>query len=88
MVGAVREVVALVHVAAERGIEVVPSACGTWPLHTRPSVVIQTLCPSVPVNATTDGDWPVVLEAIVPFHTPGVVAATGVVGVTGEPVAG
>jgi hypothetical protein len=48
---------------------------GTWPLHTRPSVVIQTLCPSAPVNATTDADWLVVVEVIVPFHTPGVVAA-------------
>jgi hypothetical protein len=61
---------------------------GTWPLHTRPSVVIQTLCPSVPVNATTDGDWPVVLEAIVPFHTPGVVAAVGGVGPGPDPVGG
>jgi hypothetical protein len=49
-------------------------------------VVIQTLCPSVPVNATTDADWPVVLEVIVPFHTPGVVAAVGVVGLGAAPV--
>jgi hypothetical protein len=51
-------------------------------------VVIQTLCPSVPVNATTDADWPVVVEAIVPFHTPGVVAAVGVVGLGAAPAGG
>jgi hypothetical protein len=59
---------------------------GTWPLHTRPSVVIQALRPSEPVNATTDADRPVVVELIVPFHTPGVVAAVGVVGFDGAPV--
>jgi hypothetical protein len=51
-------------------------------------VVIQTLCPSVPVNATTEADWPVVVEVIVPFHTPGVVAAVGVVGLGAAPVGG
>jgi len=51
-------------------------------------VVIQTLCPSVPVNATTDADWLVVVEVIVPFHTPGVVAAVGVVGPGPAPVGG
>jgi len=51
-------------------------------------VVIQTLCPSDPVNATTDADWPVVVEVIVPFHTPGVVAAVGVVGLGAAPVGG
>jgi hypothetical protein len=51
-------------------------------------VVIQTLCPSVPVNATTDADWPVVVEVIVPFHTPGVVAAVGEVGLGAAPVGG
>jgi hypothetical protein len=59
---------------------------GTWPLHTRPSLLIQTLWPSDPVNATTDADWPLVVELIVPFHTPGVVAAVGVVGLDGAPV--
>jgi hypothetical protein len=49
-------------------------------------VVIQTLCPSVPVNATTGADWPVVVEVNVPFHTPGVVAAVGVAGLGGAPV--
>jgi hypothetical protein len=49
-------------------------------------VVIQTLCPSIPVNATTDADWPVVVEVIVPFHTPGVVAAVGVAGLGVAPV--
>jgi hypothetical protein len=48
---------------------------GTWPLHTRPSVVIQTLWPSAPVNATTDEVWPVEVETMLPFQTPGVVAA-------------
>jgi len=51
-------------------------------------VVIQTLCPSVPVNATRDADWPVVVDMIVPFHTPGVVAAVGVVGLGAAPVGG
>jgi hypothetical protein len=51
-------------------------------------VVIQTLYPSVPVNATTDAAWPVVVEVIVPFHTPGVDAAVGVVGLGAAPVGG
>jgi hypothetical protein len=41
----------------------------------RPSVVIQALRPSAPVNATTDEVWPVVVETMLPFQTPGVVAA-------------
>jgi hypothetical protein len=51
-------------------------------------VVIQTLCPSVPFSAITGADWPVVVEVIVPFHTPGVVAAVGVIGLGGVPVGG
>jgi hypothetical protein len=51
-------------------------------------VVIQTLCPSDPVNATTDADWPVAVEVIVPFHTPGVVAAVDVVGLGAATVGG
>jgi len=51
-------------------------------------VVIQALCPSAPVNATTGADWPVTVDVIVPFHRPGVVAAVGVIGLGGDPVGG
>jgi hypothetical protein len=51
-------------------------------------VVIQRLYPSDPVNATNGADWPVVVEVIVPFHTPGVVAAVEVVGLGAAPVGG
>jgi len=50
-------------------------------------VVIHTLWPSKPVKATTDEVWPVVVDTMLPFQTPGVVEAA-FVGVLGEPVGG
>jgi hypothetical protein len=52
-------------------------ARGIWPLQILPSVVIHMLRPSGAVSATTDADWPVVVETIVPFAIPGVELSTG-----------
>jgi len=41
-----------------------------------------------PVKATTDAVWPVVVETMLPFQTPGVVAAVDVGGVLGVPIGG